>query len=140
MKLTRWTIALYMGLVFVCGGVVGAYAHRLYTVSEVSASANPRNPDEFRKRFMADLQARLKLSDDQLTKLGGILDETRIRFRATRATIEPEMRKIREDQQRAISALLSPEQLAEWQKITAERRSRQGKQRGGPGSGPPPAP
>jgi len=140
MKLTRWTIALYMGLVFVCGGVVGAYAHRLYTVSTVSASTNPRNPDEFRKRFMADLQARLKLSDDQLSKLGGILDDTRMRFRATRATIEPEMRKIREDQQRAISALLSPEQEAEWQKMMAERRSRQGKQRGGPGSGPPPAP
>ena len=44
MKLTRWTVALYMALVFVCGGVVGAFAHRLYTVSGVSANAGQRNP------------------------------------------------------------------------------------------------
>jgi hypothetical protein len=133
MKLTRWTVALYMGLVFVCGGVVGAFAHRLYTVSAVSANATQRNPEEFRKRYLADLKARLKLNDDQLTNMEGILDETGMRFRATRAMIEPEMRKIREDQQRKISELLSPEQQAEWQKISEERqRNRQGKKRGGP--------
>lgn len=131
MKATRWTVALYMGLVFVCGGVVGAFAHRLYTVSAVSANVATRNPEEFRKRFMADLQTRLKLSDDQLTKLNGILDDTRRQFRATRATIDPEMKRIREDQERKIGELLSPEQLAEWQKITAERRNRPRKNRSG---------
>ena len=50
MKLTRWTVALYMGLVFVCGGVVGAFGHRLYTVSGVSANVASRNPEEFRKK------------------------------------------------------------------------------------------
>jgi hypothetical protein len=132
MRLTRWTIALYMGLVFLCGGVVGAFAHRLYTVSTVSANATTRNPEEFRKRYLADLQARLKLSDDQVVKVNSVMDETRTRFRATRATIEPEMRKIREDQQRGISELLSPEQQAEWQKIVEEReRNRKNKKRGG---------
>jgi hypothetical protein len=132
MRLTRWTIALYMGLVFLCGGVVGAFAHRLYTVSTVSANATTRNPEEFRKRYLADLQARLKLSDDQVVKVNSVMDETRTRFRATRATIEPEMRKIREDQQREISELLSPEQQAEWQKIVEEReRNRKNKKRGG---------
>ncbi len=132
MRLTRWTIALYMGLVFVCGGVVGAFAHRLYTVSTVSANAGQRNPEEFRKRYLAELKTRLNLNDDQLTKLNTILDETRTQFRATRAVIEPEMRKIREDQQQKISALLSPEQQTEWQKIQEERaRNRQNKKRGG---------
>lgn len=132
MKLTRWTIALYMGLVFVCGGVVGAFGHRLYTVSGVSANVTPRNPEEFRKRFQADLKARLQLTDDQLSKLDAIMEDTRKQFRATRAVIEPEMRKIREDQQQKISALLSPEQQTEWQKIQEERaRNRQNKKRGG---------
>jgi hypothetical protein len=134
MRLTRWTIALYMGLVFLCGGVVGAFAHRLYTVSTVSA--NTRNPEEFRKRYLADLQARLKLSDNQVAKVNSVMDDTRTRFRAARVTIEPEMRKIREDQQREISELLSPEQQAEWQKIVEEReRNRKNKKRGTTNSG-----
>src|ERR1700681_318561 len=122
MKFTRWTVALYMALVFVCGGVVGAFAHRLYTVSGVSANVGQRNPEEFRKRFMEDLKSRLQLSDDQAAKLGVIMDETRTRGRATRDTIEPELRKIRDDQRQRISELLSPSQLVEWQKIIDERK------------------
>jgi hypothetical protein len=128
MKLTRWTVALYMALVFVCGGVVGAFAHRLYTVSGVSANAAQRNPEEFRKRFMADMKARLQLNDDQAAKLGTIMDETRARFRDVREKFEPEMQKIREDQRQRISELLSPSQQTEWQKIVEERqRRREGK-------------
>jgi len=136
MKLTRWTVALYMGLVFVCGGVVGAFGHRLYTVSGVSANVASRNPEEFRKKYLADIKARLKLTDAQVTQMSAIMDDTRMRFRETRAIIEPQMKKIREDQQRKFAELFSPEQLAEWQKIAEEReRARQNKKRGGP---PPP--
>jgi Spy/CpxP family protein refolding chaperone len=128
MKLTRWTVALYMALVFACGGVVGAFAHRLYTVSGVSANAAQRNPEEFRKRFMADLKARLQLTDDQAAKLGAVMDDTRARFRDVREKFEPEMQKIREDQRQRISELLSPSQQAEFQKIVEERqRRREGK-------------
>jgi DNA primase len=137
MKLTRWTIALYFGLVFICGGVLGAYGHRLYTVSSVNASA-PRNPEEFRKRYMAEMKSRLKLSDDQVTQLSAILDDTRAHFRAARQSIEPEMQKIRDEQQQRISEMLSPEQRTEWGKMRAEREA-QIKQRGGrPGPPPPP--
>jgi len=132
MKLTRWSAALYMGLVFACGGVVGAFAHRLYTVSTVSANGTLRNPEEVRKRQLADLKARLNLDDEQTSKVDAILEDTRTRYRAARATIEPEIRKIREDQQQRISELLSPDQLAEWQKIQQERaRNRQNKKRRG---------
>jgi len=122
MKPTRWTIALYMALVFACGGVVGAFAYRLYTVSGVSANVGQRNPEEFRKRFMADLKSRLQLSDDQAGKLDVIMEETRMRVRATRTTIEPELQKIRDDQKQRIGELLSPSQLVEWQKIVDERQ------------------
>lgn len=133
MKPTRWTVALYMALVFVCGGVVGAFAFRLYTVSGVSANVGQRNPEEFRKRFMADLKSRLQLSDDQAAKLGVIMDETRMRVRAARMTIEPELEKIRDDQKQKISELLSPNQQAEWQKILDERqRKRESKKNRAP--------
>ena len=133
MKPTRWTVALSMALVFVCGGVVGAFAHRLYMISAVSANVSPRNPEEFRRKFLADMKTRLKLSDDQVSKMDAIMDGTRQKFRATRNSIDPEMKKIREDQEREIGELLSPDQHAEWQKITEERaRDRQNKKRGGP--------
>jgi Spy/CpxP family protein refolding chaperone len=136
MKMTRWTVALYMALVFACGGVVGAFAHRLYSVSGVSANMGQRNPEEFRKRFMADMKARLQLTDDQASKLSVIMDETRSRFRDARQKFEPEMQKIREDQRQRISELLSPAQQAEWQKIMDERQRRRDSKKGR--EGPPP--
>jgi hypothetical protein len=137
MKLTRWTVALYMALVFACGGVVGAFAHRLYTVSGVSANVSQRNPEEFRKRFMADMKARLQLSDDQAAKLSVVMDDTRARFRDVREKFEPEMQKIREDQRQKISELLSPSQQAEWQKIMDERQRRRESKKGREGAPPP---
>ena len=133
MRPARWTVALYMALVFACGGVVGAFAFRLYMVSGVSANVGQRNPEEFRKRFMADLKSRLQLNDDQAAKLGAIMDETRMRVLAARVTIEPELQKIRDDQKQRISELLTPGQQAEWQKILDERqRKRESKKNRSP--------
>ena len=133
MKPTRWTVALYMALVFVCGSVVGAFAFRLYTVSGVSANVGPRNPEDFRKRFLSDLKTRLTLSDEQASKVAAVMDETRSRFKATHDSIEPEIQKIREDQRQKISELLSPDQLQEWEKMVEERRrARESKKNGGP--------
>ena len=137
MKLTRWTVALYMALVFACGGVVGAFAYRLYTVSGVSANVGQRNPEEFRRRFMADLKMRLQLTDEQAVKLSVLMDETRSRFRDVREKFEPEMQKIREDQRQKISELLSPSQQAEWQKIMDERQRRRESKKGREGPPPP---
>lgn len=135
MKLSRWTVALYMALVFACGGVVGAFAHRLYTVSGVSANVRQRNPEEFRKRFLADLKSRLQLSDEQTAKLEVVLDETRVRVRTTRGTIEPELQKIRDDQKQRINELLSASQQVEWQKILDERQHKRESKKNRP---PPP--
>ena len=136
MRLSRWTIALYMGLVFLCGGVVGAFGHRLYMMQTVSANAR-RSPEEFRKRYMAEMQSRLKLSQAQNSKLETILDDTRARFRATRDSINPEMEKIREDQQRQIREILSAEQATEYEKMRQERDAEM-KRRGITPGGPPP--
>jgi uncharacterized membrane protein len=133
MKLTRWTVALYMGLVFLCGGVAGAFAFRLYTVSAVSANVSRRNPEAFRKRFLAELKVRLNLSEDQMSKMGVIMEETGRRFREARSTIEPDIKKIREEQRQQISEILNPEQRQEWVKIVEERdRERENKRRATP--------
>lgn len=122
MTLSRWKIALYVGLVFLSGAVLGAFSHRLYTVSGVSANA-PRNPEEFRRRYMEEMKSRLKLSADQVTKLSAILDETRARVRSTRESIEPEIRKIRDEQQEKVHQILSADQRPEYDKMRQEREA-----------------
>jgi Spy/CpxP family protein refolding chaperone len=122
MTLSRWKIALYVGLVFVSGALLGAFSHRLYTVSGVSANA-PRNPEEFRRRYMEEMKSRLKLTADQVTKLSVILDETRARVRSTRESIEPEIRKIRDEQQEKVHQILSADQRPEYDKMRQEREA-----------------
>jgi Spy/CpxP family protein refolding chaperone len=129
MTLSRWKVALYVGLVFVSGALLGAFSHRLYTVSGVSANA-PRNPEEFRKRYMEEMKSRLKLTADQVTKLSAILDETRARVRSTRESIEPEIRQIRDEQQEKVHQILSAEQRPEYDKMRQEREA-EIKRRGG---------
>ncbi len=123
MKLTRATIALWMGLVFVCGGVLGALGHRLYTVSAVRASSSPGrgNAEEFRQRYTAEIKARLHLTDEQLAKLEAVLDETRLKVRVARTALDPEMKKIRDGQEAQIREILSDEQEAEWSRMQQER-------------------
>ncbi len=101
---------------------MGAFSHRLYTVSGVSANA-PRNPEEFRRRYMEEMKTRLKLTPDQVTQLSAILDETRSRVRSTRESIEPEIRKIREEQQEKVHHILSAEQRPEYDQMRKEREA-----------------
>jgi excinuclease UvrABC helicase subunit UvrB len=123
MKLSRWTIALYVGLVFASGAVVGAYSHRFFDVTTVSASAS-RSPEEFRKRFHAEMLTRLKLTPDQVSKLDGVLNATQAEFQTTRESIVPALAKIREEQHQRILALLDPGQQAEYEKMRQEREAR----------------
>jgi hypothetical protein len=123
MKLSRWTLALYVGLVFASGIVVGAYSHRFIDVTAVSANAR-RNPEEFRKRFTAEMKSRLNLTSDEMTKLGEVLDVTQAEFSDTRGSIEPALAKIREEQHRRILEILQPAQQAEYENMRREREAR----------------
>jgi len=122
MKLSRWTIALYVGLVFASGIVVGAYGHRFTDLVGVSAKAP--NPDEFRRRFNAEMKTRLQLTAEQSTRLDAILEQTRDEFRATRDGLEPALQKIREEQHERILEILEPTQRAEYEKMRQEREAR----------------
>ena len=76
------------------------------------------------------MKSRLHLSEDQVGKMTGIMEETRSRFRAARDTIEPEIQKIREEQREKISEILNADQRQEWNKVVTERdRKREQKRR-----------
>src|SRR5258708_2342634 len=129
MRLSRATIAVYVLLVFASGAVLGAFGHRLYTVSSVSAKAPPKNPEEFRKKVVAEYQSRLKLSDDQVSKLNTIMDETRARVEETRQKMRPAYQKIHEEQADKIREMLSGDQRTEFEKMRKEREEREQRQK-----------
>ncbi len=144
MKLSRATIALYVGLVFACGGVVGFFANRLYAAATVNANAkngnakNPPTPEEFRKWLVGQYQTRLKLSDDQVQKLDLILDESQAQVNAIHGQMDPQLDAVRQNQITRMNLMLAPDQQAEYEKMREERLQRQKQQRrsgrpGGPG-------
>jgi hypothetical protein len=126
MRRSSLTTGIYLLLLFLSGVAVGAFGLRLYTLNSVNASVNPRNPEEFRRRYVAELRTRLKLTDDQVNRLGPVLDETRLRYRELHEKHKPEMKVIQDDQVKKIRAILTDTQQAEYTKLLEEReRQRQ---------------
>jgi hypothetical protein len=131
-RLSRLTIALYVGLIFASGAVLGVFGHSLYAVSTVRS--NP-TPEALRKKKLAEMQSRMKLSDEQVSKINSIYDETRARFHEVRHRMDPEMEKIGKEQREKVRSVLSSDQQAEYEKMLKEQDEHQ-KQNGGRGQGP----
>src|SRR5689334_15894396 len=115
---------LSMAAVFCSGLAIGALGHRLYTARTVTAAAPKQSPDEWRKKFIAEMQTRLVLQPEQLTKLNTILDDTRDKFRAAREEGKQKMKEIHLGQVAEVNAMLDEKQKAEYGKILAEREQR----------------
>ena len=124
MKRSSSSAALYLALVFLSGALVGGFGHRLYMMKSVSANTAPRNPEEFRRKWVDEMQTRLRLSPDQMGKLQTILDKTRQRYHEVHERSKPEMTAIQEDQVRKVNAILTPVQQTEYEKLRAEREER----------------
>lgn len=133
MKRTTLSTSLYVLLVFLSGGVVGGFAHRLYMVNTVfTGVSNVPKPDEWRRKNLDEMRTRLSLSEQQITQLTTILDTTKARFHEVKVKWDkeaktlrhPEMKAIHEDQTRQINEILSEQQRAEYEKLRAERDKR----------------
>jgi len=120
----RFPIVLYLLLVFVSGAIVGVLAHNLYSSHAVRAERRPRSAEEYRRKYVEEMTARLKLADLQVKRLDEILDETRVRYREIRERVAPDFKAIQERQSEQIRAILEPVQVAEYEKMRAERERR----------------
>jgi len=114
-------------LVFLSGILVGGFGVRLYTLSPVSASVNPRSPEEFKRRYIDEMHARLHLSDQQVKQLGPILDETRQRYREFHERYKPELKAIQNQQVGKIRSILTEGQQPEYSKMLEEREKQRQK-------------
>jgi len=135
MNFSRKTIALYVGLVFVSGVALGVFGDHLYIVSTVTKTKNARmSPEEYRRGYVGFMQKRLSLSEQQVTKLGLIFDETRARMNEIHDRAIPEQLEIQKAQTAKIRELLTPAQQAEFELMRKERdKMKKGGPRGGPG-------
>ncbi|MBI3472405.1 MAG: hypothetical protein HY013_13715 [Candidatus Solibacter usitatus] len=124
MSRSRLSSAFYVFLVFLSGGVVGAFSHRLYIMNSVKAESGPPSPAEWRKRYLEEMSARVSLTAEQLTKLNAILDETRERHRELQARHRPEYRAIQDEQVNQIRGLLTESQRPLYEKLREEREQR----------------
>jgi Spy/CpxP family protein refolding chaperone len=119
MRRSSLTTALYLLLLFLSGVAVGAFGLRLYTLNSVRAGGRP-SPEEFRRKYIVEMRSRLKLTDDQTSKLGPILDETRKQFRELREKHRPELKAIQDEQTQKIRAILTDAQQAEFSRFQEE--------------------
>jgi hypothetical protein len=128
MKRSTLSTAFYVLLVFLSGGVVGAFAHRLYMLNSVVAGPTTPKPDEWRRGYLDLMRKRLSLDDAQITQLTAILDGTKARFHDVRTKFDkearekarPEMKVIQEEQVRQVNQILNETQRSEYQKLRTE--------------------
>jgi len=123
---SRVAAGLYVVLVFLSGVLVGAFGYRLYSVQTVKSNSpdRPRTPEEYRKRYVQEMRNRLKLSDQQVSSLQQIMDDTGQSFRDLREKDRPVIRGIEQEQYQKVLAILNPDQQAEYEKMRAERERR----------------
>jgi len=147
-KISRGAIALYMALVLVSGAALGVFGQRYY--DSVTKETNQKGgksgkgrrltPEEFQHGAISYMQKRLSLSDEQVTKLGVIMDGARAAMDDVMRRTMPEQAAIGAEQTEKIRAVLTDQQRAEYEKMLKEREERmknnKGKKdgrRGGPG-------
>lgn len=124
MKTSSSRAILYLALTFAAGSAVGVFGSRLYYTHSVTAVIRPSRSDEYRRAYLAEMDARLKLQSDQKQRLTQILDQTQSLFRQLHDKHRPEYDAIHAAQVDQVNSLLDPTQRAEYAKLRKEREER----------------
>ncbi len=123
MKRFQLPIGVYLALVFLSGVLIGGFGLRLYMVRTVNASAGHREPsaDEFRRRYLNEMQRKLGLDAAQVSSVNAVLDDTKAQFREIHKRIEPQVKALKQAQVEKVRALLTPAQRPKYDQWRAER-------------------
>ncbi|HYZ86874.1 MAG TPA: hypothetical protein VE621_20830 [Bryobacteraceae bacterium] len=120
---TRRNATIAFLAVFVSGIVVGVFGHRVYAVKTVSAvQQNPPSPEQWRAQYVSDMRSRLKLNDEQVQQINGILDDTRHKVKAVKDRYKPELKTIYDEQVARVELLLNEAQIKEYAAFREERK------------------
>jgi hypothetical protein len=120
MKRNRWLALVFAIVLFGCGAVCGALAHRYFSGAVVSA----KSAEDFRQNYLSEMKLKLKLNQNQLNQLEVILDDTKAKYKAVRDRSRPEMMKIKQEQISRVKSILTPGQVTTYERLIAEREQR----------------
>ena len=84
--------------------------------------------DEVRKKYLADMRAKVGVNEQQVASVNQILDDTKRKFDELHAQEKPMHDKVTQEQVDAISALLTPPQKIAYDKWREERARLHAKQ------------
>lgn len=117
MRRNRWAAIALGALLFVCGAIFGALAMSLHHPALANA-------EDYRQRYVNEMQSKLKLTPTQVNQLQDILDDTKAKVKAVRDSYHPQMLKIREEQISRVKSILTPQQIPGYEQLVADRERR----------------
>lgn len=96
---------------------------RLMASNVVSAATSPRTPEQWRAKYVAEMNQRLSLDAAQLTKMHQIMEVTRARYNEVRERNRPEMKRIHDEQIESIRGVLSDTQKNGYAQFLLEKEA-----------------
>jgi len=148
--MTRTTIALYIALIFLAGGIAGAGVATAYKPAKTpppqrGERKGPPSPEEFQNHIFKRMKEGLSLTPEQIEKVEPVFRKGFEEVRAVQDRSIKEVEAAVKKNHEEIGKLLTPEQATKLEEMDREReksfRERRGHWRGpgrpGPG-GPPP--
>ncbi len=120
MKRTQWAATLLAVVLFCLGVAVGVLSDRYYH----STTVNAKTAEDWREHYVREMRLKLRLTNDQVSRLEIILDETKARYKAVRDSYRPAMLKIKNEQISRVKSILTPGQVPGYDKLVAEREER----------------
>ncbi|HKP92812.1 MAG TPA: hypothetical protein VJS88_02870 [Chthoniobacterales bacterium] len=116
----KWKFGLAFLLVFVAGGMTGAYFSVHHFRHRVLLG--PPHSGDMSARMHEHLRRSLGLTTEQESKVTPIVDATTTQLEAIRVETAERVRKVMEDSKREIAQLLNPEQQKKLEDLEAEHR------------------
>jgi hypothetical protein len=120
-------VPLYVLMVFLSGALFGGMGYRLYTAKVIAApSVQPHrlSPEEWRKKHIEEMRTRMQLSDEQVSRIQAVYDETKQLLSAYNQRSKAELKTIHEQQTQKIRSILNASQQAEYDKMRQEREEK----------------
>jgi Spy/CpxP family protein refolding chaperone len=150
----RWIAVLSVTGLFVIGILIGCLGTHLFYAHRLLKPEGP--PGMGGRMFMERLEHRLDLTPEQRREIDRILEESHARAASFRDSMAPQVRALMEETHERVTAVLTPEQLEEFEEMrrTHHQRAREwflgghgprhgrgrGRGLGPPGPPPPPPP
>lgn len=120
MKREQWTGLALAALLFFGGAAVGVLANRYYTMTEVSAKTS----ETYRHRYVAEMESKLKLTNAQVKRLEGIMDDTKDKYKAVRDSYKPAILLVKNEHIALVKSILTAQQIPVYEQLLSEREQR----------------